>query len=93
MRHTEFFGHGSQREFGETMLEDVLHSGVEELGPAMLMAKRPTIDLALCDAHVMNSSSALRREPIAAQTFWWPMAAKLVSAGEDAEFPRRGDRT
>lgn len=41
----------------------------------------------------MNSSSALRREPIAAQTFWWPMAAKLVSAGEDAEFPRRGDRT
>ena len=33
------------------MLEDVLQSGLEELWSAMLMAKRPTIDLALCDAH------------------------------------------
>jgi len=33
------------------MLEDVLHSSVEELGPAMLMAKRSTVDLVLSDAH------------------------------------------
>ncbi len=46
MRHAEFVRHGSQREFGDAVLEDVLHGGVEELGPAMLMAQRPTVDLA-----------------------------------------------
>ncbi len=52
MRHPELFRHGSQGEFGEAMLEDVLHRSGEEFGSAMLMAKRPTVDHVLGDAHV-----------------------------------------